>query len=69
MPKADKESERLREILAKVHATADRFQWVAYGRGPAGKWNDEQYRRQMGMMIDEIKKIAAEGLAETKSCR
>lgn len=68
----DREIERLKDVLHRdqtglAHALAQvtekvkGYEWVTQSRGPY-EWDDDEYRKEMGRMLDAIKKISTEGL-------
>lgn len=52
--------------LETVLKTVAGYRWVADGRGPY-EWDDAQYRKEMGVMLDAIHKGAEQALARWKA--
>src|SRR5687768_8162932 len=68
----EREIERLKDVLhidrsglakalAEVNKTVDSYHWITEGRGPYA-YNDDEYRKEAGYMLEAIKKIADNGL-------
>ena len=51
----------LAAALASIVKTVEGYSWVAQNRGPY-EWDDDEYRKEMGRMLDDVGKQAADAL-------
>jgi hypothetical protein len=54
----------LATALAAVVREAEGYEWVTQGRGPYA-WDDDEYRKEMGRMLDGVLGIARQALTDS----